>query len=242
MSGVKTIVVTCDKYSKLIPGFCYFLERYWPVRTWPLQIVTGKEQPWLKGLENVWCYGEDRGWSSNVIRLLGAFSFDLIVLLLDDYYLSAPADDALLQQLVATMQKDESIGYINLRPWSDDVLDGRDWMEWQQVPKRPITGEYDKATAEYLLSLQPGIWRPDFLRKLLRHGEDGWRAETAGTIRARETELRMLGCIRPFTLPHVNVTRYGDYRDGSRAWLVGELGEEHKIVASLDGMLQQRIL
>lgn len=161
---------------------------------------------------------------------------EIIVLLLDDYYLSANANDNAMRQLVNMMMADGSIGYVNLRPWGDDMLGGRDFVSWQQVHPRPLVDEYDKASAQYLLSLQPGIWRAGFLRQLLRAGEDHWRTETQGTIRARSSDLRMLGCLWSF-MPYVNITRYGIYREGSREWLVGEWGATHTLIHSLDGMV-----
>lgn len=236
MSNVSIVCVTCDKYARLMPGFYHFLDRYWPGRTWPLQVVAERESPWLPQSPRYfyYYYDEDRRWASNMLRFLAKAAPEIIVLLLDDYYLSESADDDTMRQLVAMIEGDESIGYINLRPWSDDVIDGEDWTSWQQISGRPMTGEYDEAVAPYLLSLQPGIWRSDFLRWLLKAGEDHWDTEREGTIRARKASLRMLACLWPFPLPYVNVTRYGVYRDGSREWLMGEIGETHAILADLD--------
>lgn len=239
---VKVVAVTCDLYSKLIPGFCHFLCKNWPERLWPLEIVTGHEQPYLEGLPyGFWYYGDDRLWASNMLSYLSQVDADIIVLLLDDYYLSEPVDNDLLVRFVEMMQRDESIGYINLRPWTDDVLDSRQWQEWQQVEGRPLVGEYDKATAGYLLSLQPGLWHTAFLASLLVEGEDHWATEQQGTERARSSDRRMLGCLVDFPLPYCNITRYGVYRDGSREWLVEQLGEDHDIIRALDEMLKERI-
>jgi hypothetical protein len=139
------------------------------------------------------------------------------------------------------VQENEEIGYINLRPWTDDVLSGSEWQEWQAFDGRPLVGEYDKETAEYLLSLQPGIWRTDFLRELLVKGEDHWITEREGTLRARDAEGLMLACLTDFTTPYCNMTRYGVWRDGSRDWLIGQVGEEHELIESLDEMLKERI-
>jgi hypothetical protein len=239
---VKVVCITCDLYSKLIPGFCYFLAEGWPERPWPLEIVAGTEQPWFEGLPYAfWYYGRDKLWASNVLAYLRQTDARIVMLLLDDYYLLDPVDNALMVELAAMMRDDESIGYVNLRPWTDDVLDGRQWQEWQRIGSRPLVGEYDKATAEYLLSLQPGMWRTDFLASLLVEGEDHWTVERQGTERARRSGKRMLGVVRPFPAPYLNVTRYGVYRDGSRGILAGRLGEGHEILALLDDMLKERI-
>jgi len=240
--GVKVVCVTCDLYSKLIPGFCHFLEEGWPDRPWNLEIVAGIEQSWFEGLPySFWFYGADRLWASNMLAYLQQTSARIIVLVLDDYYFLDSVDNALMVDLVAMMQADESIGYINLRPWTDDVLDGTQWQEWQKREDRPLVGEYDKATAEYLLSLQPGMWDVAYLISLLVEGEDHWTVERAGTERARQSDKRMLGVLQPFPMPYLNVTRYGVYRDGSREILVSRLGEGSEILALLDEMLKERI-
>jgi hypothetical protein len=240
---VKVICVTCDLYSKLIPGFCSFMKEGWPERPWDLEIVAGTEQPWFEGLPySFWYYGPDKLWASNMLAYLRHTKAQIIVLLLDDYYLLEPVNNGLMVELVAMMQADESIGYINIRSWSDDLLDGIKWEDWQKIADRPLVGEYDKATAGYLLSLQPGIWRTDFLANLLVEGENHWVTETEGTKRARRSDKRMLGVIQPFPIPYLNVTRYGSYRDGSREILVDRLGEDHEILALSDDMLKERIL
>lgn len=240
MSDVSVVCVTCDKYSRLIPGFCHFLAKYWPDRPWPLQIVAEREQPWFPTGVGYYYYGRDRGWSTNMCQFLDEVATEYIVLLLDDYYLSEPANGPLLSWLMSTMQEDKTIGYINLRPWGDDMLGGRDLVSWQQVGGKPNVGEYDKETAQYLLSLQPGLWAARRLRQLLRKGEDERQAEIVGTERARAVSFRMLGVLE-FPLPYVNVTRYGEYRDGAREWLVDEIGEGHGIVEMVDEMLEERI-
>jgi hypothetical protein len=51
----------------------------------------------------------------------------------------------------------------------------------------------------------------------------------------------MLACLEEFPLHYCNITRYGAYRDGSRDWLVGQLGQDHGVVKALDDMLKERI-
>jgi len=89
--------------------------------------------------------------------------------------------------------------------------------------------------------LQPGIWRVDFLASLLVEGEDHWQTERRGTTRARASGQRMLACLVDFPLHYCNITRYGTWRDGSRGWLEGQLGQDHGIVKMLDDMLKERV-
>ena len=244
---MRICVASCDKYHILVPGCTFFIRRFWDDRPWYLDILANTPQDILDELPYNKVYvGPDKGWASNMLAYLKQLEDELVLFLLDDYYLSEPANTKALEQIVALME-DESIGYINLRPWSDDVLYQSEvlfgaWTLWQKVADKPIVGEYDKKTARYLLSLQPGLWRRDFLKRLLKKEEDGWQTEIRGTERARGTKEKMLGILGTFPWPYVNVSRYGTWRenqDGSTThdWVLGQVGKDNWVYRELDAAL-----
>lgn len=244
----------------LIPGFCFFLEKYWEDMPWDLDIVANVERIRLEALPYNKIYvGDDYGLSSNLIAYLNRLpESEKIVLLLDDYYLAAPPDTELLEKIIGCMEAHEDIGYINLGPWSDDLLcDGgvtRTYTDWHRAYQNGdrnsgLTagqcpgglGYYDVSTAEYLLSFQPGIWLAGFLKGLLREREDGWEAEKEGTKRARTADKWMLGTFF-HPIPHHNIARYGIWREWpdsstSRDWIVKEVGTKHWIYKELSALL-----
>lgn len=255
----RIVCLSCDRYHALIPGFCFFLEKYWQDRPWELDIVTNVERPRLATLPYNKIYvGTDWGLSSNLLAYLDQLQGGPIFILLDDYYLSEPPDTEFLKKIMACMETHEEIGYVNLRPWSDDKLSNgstaKEWTEWSQsfsedyerygikADRCPIgLGAYDLKTAQYLLSFQPGIWQPELLKSLLREKEDGWQAEIEGTERARNAGKWMLGTFT-HPIPYCNIARYGIWRenpDGSTSqdWVAQEVGTNHWIYKELSALL-----
>lgn len=245
---MRICIASCDKYHILVPGCTFFIRRFWDDRPWYLDILANTPQDRLDELPYNKVYvGEDQGWASNMILYLEQLEDELLLLLLDDYFLSAPPNTALLRSLVDYMGANKDVGYINLRPWSDDILHQSEvlfgsWTLWQKVKDKPIVGEYDKEAARYLLSLQPGLWQTHVLRGLLHAEENGWQTEIEGTKRAREIEGKMLGVLGPFPLPYVNISRYGIWRENqdggtTRAWIIGQVGKGHWVYKELDAAL-----
>jgi len=239
----------------------FFIERYWPDCPWEIDIVTNTEKHRLLELPGNKIYvGDDLGLASNLIAYLDQLEDELVLLILDDYFLSKPPDTELLKGIVACMEAHENIGCVNLRPWSSDLLSSgssthfKTWMEWQSVSpdedgRRGIKAEgcpaslgaYDLETAEYLLSLQPGLWRKDFLKSLLREREDGWETEIKGSGRARQARKWILGTFS-HPLSYCNIARYGIWRanpDGSTSqdWIVEQVGTHHWVYKELSAAL-----
>jgi len=257
---VRICVLSCDRYHALVPGCMFFIERYWgKERPWDIDIVSNVERPRLEVLPYNKVYvGTDWGLSSNLIAYLDQLQDNLFLLILEDYFLSESPNTEFIKKAVACMETHEEIGYINLRAWSDDKLgDGsviKEWTEWNRsfsgdherygikANGCPIgLGAYDLKTAKYLLSFQPGIWRGDFLKGLLRERESGWEAEIKGTERAREARKWMLASFEHW-LPYCNIVRYGIWRenpDGSTSqdWIIKEVGTSHWIYKELSALL-----
>lgn len=243
---MRVVCVTCEKYYALVPGFCFFLEKFWPDRPYYLDILANTSQPKLEELPYGKVYvGQDMGWATNMLAYLEQLKDELVLILLDDYFLCESANTKALEQAVALMENDNNINYTNLRPWSDDILYQSEvlfgsWTLWQKITNKPIVGEYNKEAACYLLSLQPGVWRTKSLQGLLCPGEDGWQTEILGTKRARETGGKMLGVLGPFILPYINICCHGVWRkdgDTARDWIIKQVGKDHWVYKELDAAL-----
>lgn len=245
---MRICVASCDKYHILVPGCTFFVRRFWDDRPWYLDILANTPQTKLDELPYNKVYvGEDQGWAANMLAYLEQLEDELLLLILDDYYLCVGANTELLEELRELMETNPDIAYINLRPWSDDVLYQSEvlfgsWTLWQRIGDKPIVGEYDKEAARYLLSLQPGMWRASFLRGLLHAEENGWQTEIEGTKRAREIEGKMLGVLGLFPLPYVNISRYGVWRENqpgstTRDWIIRQVGKDHWVYKELDAAL-----
>ncbi len=160
-------VSTCEKYrEQTIPYFTRFFERYWAGQAFTV-------------------FSDDRAprvaWSDVLIQYLKTLSEPATVLLLDDYLLCDRVDARQVQRCWDTLLEHPEVGFVRLNPCPgpercyDDLL-----------------GKFCYR-ANYLVSLQPCIWRVECLLDLLRPGESAWDFEIRGTPRAQLSSWLFLG-------------------------------------------------
>jgi hypothetical protein len=129
--------------------------------------------------------GEDVDWSTGFGEMVRRVAEPYILVLLEDYLLSAPVDTEAIARLFGHM-KEEGAACLRVMP----------------VPGAP---EADPGTGDvgelprgmpYRVSLQAAIWRRADLLELLRPGETPWDFELRGTPRSDELEARFLGVVQ----------------------------------------------
>lgn len=62
----------------------------------------------------------------------------------------------------------------------------------------------------YLISLQPSLWRKDYLQQVLKPGEDAWQTEIQGSRRARGLTCKN-SCVMTQVFTATNFYRAGKY-------------------------------
>lgn len=117
-------------------------------------------------------------WSDSLIDFITGLN-EWFILMLEDYWLTAPADWTSVESL--------------RQYYYDDVLRidiSGERSSYKHVKFCP--GMVQSAPeARYLMSYQAGIWNRDNMLKVLRRGEDPWQSEIEGTKRVNP--LRVLG-------------------------------------------------
>ncbi len=170
------IYSTCPKYRSLAAGFFYFWKKYFPHYIGPVFVtdsssISDKINNYLWQLPEKY---ENLSFSTRLIRTLRHIKSEFVLFTLDDFWLSAPIDEKLLDEAIKVMIGNKKIAYFNLAECKfgnrhpDSTLATR-------MPRK----------AEYRVSTQMGIWRTKALLKLLRRGESAWLFETYGTKRSR---------------------------------------------------------
>lgn len=208
-----TIVLTCDKHIRLIPGFMRQWDKY---AGWWITTVCETEHVGIFHGGVAVGAGE---WSERLGRYLNLINDDFVFMMLDDYYLTSPVDKHSFQLAVAKMEADTNIQKIDL---SGDRM---------KFPHHAFTSGYVASTleADYLASTQAALWRRSFLLDILNPVETIWQFEAHGTERIRERGgAVILGQVRP-SFEYANVIERSDFThwrsDGLSAEDVAELQE-----------------
>ena len=144
-------------------------------------------------------------WSNGVIELLEHIDDELLVILLEDYWLVRKVDNQGVNTLADLMRIHKDILRVDLtddRQYAGDMKDVGYY------------GHYDLVStpndSPYQLSLQAGIWRRELLLKLLRPELSPWQVELylSPTMHERD-DMRVLGT-RQRLIRYINAFKGGD--------------------------------
>jgi hypothetical protein len=195
---MRTIVLTSDKTSWALKAFTrqwdkYTVDDIYPVHNLPFDIY-GYGDPGIKGhafykIGNFASYPVNR-WSDGLIKTLQSIDDSLVMLMLDDYWLTRQVNIAAFFGLRNYMENNpDAQNVIRLDLTTDRLYDKHhdiEGMAWIDL----IEAEKD---ATYNLSFQAAIWRRELLMEVLRPGETPWESEINGSERLNRTPYRVIG-------------------------------------------------
>lgn len=214
---MKTIILTSDQYTVLLPAFAHCWRQHWYDPTERVDII-GFEPPAAVVPPFVFTsLGKqaDFSWSGALLHVLSAMEEDYFLLGLDDYFLSTPVPGYTLSVLEHYIAHNPQVGKI-------DLTGDRLRFDHTVFPDMNFIGGMVQATptSPYQMSVQMALWRKDFLLKYLEFSESAWTMEKAATRRligarlaGEETRL-VLGCAQP-PVQYVNASG-----NGHPGWLV----------------------
>ena len=166
MFDTAIIVSSCDKYFNTWEPFAHCFNKYWKDCPYPLYFITNhKDSPIGKTIR----VGEDRGWASNMIHALKQVPEPIIIVLLEDYFLSDYVDSPRIEDLVSLVRN--GAGQVRLLPCAESK-EGR-----------------INEDALYIASLQPGIWNKEYFKTFLVPGDDAWAFELSSSRRYKGNGL-----------------------------------------------------
>lgn len=194
---IRLAVLSSDKTSWALEAFIHQHAKYWD--TQQPTVIAGYSQPAasLPGNFSFLSLGKFPDYpvtrySDGLIKLLQILGGELVILMMDDYWLRRPVDKLLVDQLWRYMLAKPSIIRMDLT--ADRLNSGNatlyDTLEGTKIV-RTIGGQYS-------LSLQAAIWRVPLLMEILERNESPWDIELRGSgrLNARH-DLLVLGTNHP---------------------------------------------
>lgn len=181
-NNVTVIVQSTDSFSDCWSPFFTLFEKYWP--ECPCNILLNTETkvfsvPGLsvkttlnsKMIDDKW-----PTWSESLLIALKQVRTPLVLLILDDFFFSAPVDQIALNTAVNQMLQH---GYSSITLTDHGV----------SRPCLPFLDPFLLAVrqdAKYRISTALSLWKVESLISYLRPGENAWQFEIFGSIRARK--------------------------------------------------------
>ncbi len=207
---INVYCLTSSKYIWAIEPFAYLFNTFWSAQQ-PCYIVTDAE-PDFSLPTNFGVHLINKGepleqekWSNGVIEFLNRIEDELLVILLEDYWIVRKVDNQGVNTLGDLMRAHPDIIRV-------DLTDDRQYAgDMEDVG---YFGHYDLVEtpndSPYQLSLQAGIWRRELLLKLLRPDLSPWQVELylSPTMYERD-DMRVLGT-RQRPIRYINAFKGGD--------------------------------
>lgn len=168
------LVSSCDGYEELwIPFFTLF-QKYWPDCQYPILLNTESKSFSFPGLNIQELHSNEQGWSGRLKEALQQVKTTYVILLLDDFFFTAPVDQERILQCIRWMEESPDVVNFSFAPtlWPD-IDDGK----YPGFELRPYK-------SECRFNFQAGLWRTKTLYSLLRAHESPWQAEDFGTSRS----------------------------------------------------------
>ncbi|MHC4711080.1 MAG: hypothetical protein ACYTA3_11840 [Planctomycetota bacterium] len=173
--NIPVYVCTADKYLWALKPFAYLFNIFWSSMQ-PVTIL-GYNTPDFALPPNFdfKSLGEDGGqdkWSDGIIRALRGIEDELLVLLLDDYWLTRTADNTGVATLADYVYQHPNVLRMDLttdRLYTGGMFEVESYGHYDIVETPP--------GSSYQMSLQAGIWRRKLLLALLQPGMSPWAVE-----------------------------------------------------------------
>jgi hypothetical protein len=205
--SLAVFVNTSDGYKDCWPPFFQLFERYggW-IRGLPIYLNTERESYAWPGLDlrstAVWpteC-PQRPSWGERAARGLEAVTEAYVLYLQEDFFLTCPVRDEVIERALDHIRKNDDVGVVYLN---------------EKGPRYRTSQACGPGVVEiippaaYLVTTSAAIWRKGFLLSLLKPWENVWMFEKFASVRGRRAKSRYLS-VAPEVLAESPVIDYGN--------------------------------
>lgn len=189
---MKIVVLTSDKHTWLLHGFFHqwskYANRYAPME---IEVAGFTKIHFLPKYASFYSIGkfEDypvQKWSDGLIRYLHSIPDELVLVLLEDYWMMRPIN-----------WRAVSVAYSYAMDHKDiirfDVAADRAFSRQNRYVETWGILDVCEAKGEYSLSFQASLFRKDLLLEVLEPGETPWETELHGSQRLNQLPYRVVG-------------------------------------------------
>jgi hypothetical protein len=195
MPNFNIVIGAYDKYSVLWQPLVHGIDKYWQYH-WKIKFITNFLDAPIGDSIKV---GEDKGWGNTIRKGLEQIDADIILWMMDDYWITGPVDENYINVFAWYMQL-YNIDHIRLLPPAYPDKGVSPERECKHVSKIDSKLWIFKDDAEFRASATFGLWKKDIFVKYLQGINTPWEFEQKAGINSRGND-RYLCNIDPYILP-----------------------------------------
>lgn len=185
-TNMAIVVIGFDGYDDLWDDFFALFRKYWSDCPYKVYLVNNEKRSQYEGV-TVINAGSDAEWSRKVQFALKEVQEDYLCLMLEDFYIGSKVNTGRVKQTLKLMSED-AIKYYKLKTFS--AIKTAKYKNYDYLHVIP-------ENLEYGVSLQPGIWKKEFLQeKIGTKNYNAWKFECDRIAEERlGRSIAMQGCV-----------------------------------------------
>jgi hypothetical protein len=201
MENLTVLIGSCDEYSFLWENFDTLFKRYWKLNT--KNIIVSETIKFDNEDYKTITPGK-KSWGHRILESLNEVDTEYVFFILDDYYLTENFDEKLIDDHIKIMNDYGAVKIMIDIDYEEPIYS-----------LEHINGSLYKFKSEsqYLNSVQPSIWKTDYLKKVLKPEYSPWDFETIGNEFTKKLNpLILINVIKDHM--YFNVLRQGCIKAG----------------------------
>ncbi len=184
---VTILVNSCDKYEDAWEPFFRLLKIHWPECENYRIILNTETKVYNCDFLDVetFCGGKSITWSKRLKSVLRRINSELVLFLMEDFFLKSRVDDQEFLNVVNFMLSNEDVGYISVKYKENKIYKNGCLAEGRFVPR-------DELPVNLRVPLIASMWNRKWLIKLIRNHETPWEFEQYAGIRSLRYKNQVL--------------------------------------------------
>ncbi len=194
--NISVLIGSCDSYSPLWKNFDILFQRYWKLPT--KNILVSETESFDSDHYQTITPGR-KDWGERILEALKHIETEYVFFVLDDYYLTEPFTQSFVDNHIRIL---EQHGAVKIMP---DIDYGEPIYQLDHIKDDLYRF---KMSSDYLNSIQPAIWKTEYLKQVLRPEYSPWDFEIKGNDFTKSLNPTILLKARPNHM-YFNFVRIG---------------------------------
>ena len=194
--NISILIGSCDAYSPLWKNFDILFQRYWHL---PTKNIIVSETEIFNNSHYITTTPGKLQWGTRILDALEQIDTEYTFFILDDYYLTEPFTQEFIDYHISILEE------YNAQKIMPDIDYGEPIYYLDHIQDDLYKF---KMSSDYLNSVQPAIWKTDYLKQVLKPEYSPWNFEVEGNEYTKTLNSTILLKARPEHM-YFNFVRIG---------------------------------